>query len=150
NGTALVAGNQSFSLAAQLDPSGVHDIFAQGADITSQLNAGQIGGLLTVRDQKLPALLTGLDTLASGLGNAFNAANAAGFDLNGNNGSNIFSIPSGAGAAGGISVAIADPALIAASSDGSAGSNGNLANFSAIHDRATIAGETPTDYYGNL
>src|SRR5439155_423527 len=41
-------------------------------------------------------------------------------------------------------------ALIAASSDGSAGSNGNLAAFSSIHDQKTIAGETPSNYYGNL
>jgi flagellar hook-associated protein 1 FlgK len=47
-------------------------------------------------------------------------------------------------------VAITDPALIAASSDGSAGSNGNLSNFSAIHDQPTISGQTPSDYYGNL
>ncbi len=150
NGTALVGGNQGFSLSTQLDPSGVQHIFAQGADITSQLNSGQLGGLLEVRDQKIPALLTGLDTLASSLGDAFNVANAAGFDLSGSKGGNIFSVPSGPGAAAGISVAITDPALIAASSDGSAGSNGNLANFSAIHDQATIAGQTASDYYGNL
>jgi flagellar hook-associated protein 1 FlgK len=150
NGTALVAGNQNFSLSTQLDPSGVQHIFAQGADITAQLNSGQLGGLLTVRDQKIPALLNGLDTLASSLGNAFNAANAAGFDLNGNQGGNIFSVPAVPGAAAGISVAISDPALIAASSDGSAASNGNLANLSAIHDQATISGQTPSDYYGNL
>ena len=150
NGTALVAGNQSFSLSTQLDPSGVQHIFAQGADITAQLNSGQLGGLLTVRDRKIPALLNGLDTLASSLGNAFNAANAAGFDLNGNQGGNIFSVPAGTGAAAGISVTITDPALIAASSDGSAASNGNLANLSAIHDQATISGQTPSDYYGNL
>jgi flagellar hook-associated protein 1 FlgK len=47
-------------------------------------------------------------------------------------------------------VAITDPALIAASSDGNAGSNGNLANFSAIHDQAIVSGKTPTTYYGNL
>jgi flagellar hook-associated protein 1 len=150
NGTALVAGNQSFLLNTQLDLSGVQHIFAQGTDITTQLNSGQLGGLLAVRDQSIPELLSGLDTLASSLGNAFNSANAAGFDLNGNNGGNIFSVQSGAGAAAGISVAISDPALIAASSDGSAGSNGNLATFSAIHDQATIAGQTPSDYYGNL
>lgn len=150
NGTALVAGNQGFSLGTQLDPSGVQHIFAQGTDITSQLSSGQLGGLLEVRDQKIPALLNGLDTLASSLGNAFNAANASGFDLNGNQGGNIFGVPSVPGAAAGIAVAITDPALIAASSDGSAGSNGNLANLSAIHDQATIAGQTPSDYYGNL
>jgi flagellar hook-associated protein 1 FlgK len=150
NGTALVAGTQSFSLATQLGSAGVQHVFAQGTDITSQLNSGQLGGLLEVRDQKIPALLLGLDTLASGLANAFNIANASGFDLNGNNGTNLFAAPPGPGAAANLTVAITDPALIASSSDGSAGSNGNLANFSAIHDQATISGQTPSDYYGNL
>jgi flagellar hook-associated protein 1 FlgK len=109
-------------------------------------------GLIQVRDQTIPGLLTSLDTLASGLETAFNSANAAGFDLNGNPGGNFFSPPpaGGAGAAANIALAISDPALIAASSDGSAGSNGNFANFSAIQNQATIAGATPTDFYGNL
>src|SRR5439155_12128520 len=79
-GTALVASTHSLSLATQADVSGVQHIFAQGNDITSQLNSGQLGGLLEVRDQKIPALLTGLDALSAGLANAFNSANGAGFD----------------------------------------------------------------------
>jgi flagellar hook-associated protein 1 FlgK len=151
NGTALVAGTQGLSLSTQTDSSGVQHVFAGVNDITSQLNAGQLGGLLTVRDQKIPALLSGLDSLAAGLATAFNAANAAGTDLNGNVGGNFFvPPPSGSGAATNMAVAITDPALIAASSDGSAGSNGNLANFSAIHDQALVSGETPSNYYGNL
>ena len=71
NGTALVAATHSFSLATQADVSGVQHIFAQGNDITSQLNSGQLGGLLEVRDQKIPALLTGLDALSAGLANGF-------------------------------------------------------------------------------
>src|SRR5207248_2302971 len=49
-----------------------------------------------------------------------------------------------------LAVAITDPALIAASSDGTAGSNGNLAAFASIHEQKIIAGETPSNYYGNL
>jgi flagellar hook-associated protein 1 len=54
------------------------------------------------------------------------------------------------GAASSMALAINDPALIAASSDGSAGSNGNLANFSAIHDQPAFNGETPSEFYGSL
>src|SRR6266498_620342 len=119
NGTALVAGNQSFALTTQPDVSGLQRIFAQGTDITGQVNSGQIGGLLAVRDQKIPALLSSLDTFAAALAIAFNGANAAGFDLNGNGGANIFTSPpaSGQGAAAAMGVAMTDPALIAASSD---------------------------------
>jgi flagellar hook-associated protein 1 FlgK len=152
NGTALVAGTQAFTLTTQPDPSGLEHIFSQGNDVTSQLNSGQLGGLLQIRDHKIPSLLVSLNTLAAGISNSFNAANASGFDLNGHQGADIFVPPaaSGAGAAAGMAVAITDPALIAASSDGSAGSNGNLANFSAIHDQTTFNGETPSDFYGSL
>ncbi len=110
NGAPLVSGNQSFSLSTQLDPSGVQHIFSQGNDITSQLNSGALGGLLAVRDQKIPALLTGLDTLAAGLANAFNGANAAGSDLNGNAGGNFFVAPPVSGQGAAASLAVADVA----------------------------------------
>jgi flagellar hook-associated protein 1 FlgK len=152
NGTALVAGNQSFALTTQPDVSGLQRIFAQGNDITAQVNSGQLGGLLAVRDQKIPALLSSLDTFASALATAFNGADPAGFDLNGNAGANIFTSPpaSGQGAAAAMGVAMTDPALIAASSDGSAGSNGNLANFASIHDQGLTASTTPSDYYSGV
>ena len=152
NGTALVAGTQVFALTTQPDISGHQHIFAQGKDITSQLNSGELGGLLQARDQQIPSLLTSLDTLAAGISSSFNAANAAGFDFNGNAGGNIFVPPpaSGQGAAASMAVAITDPTLIAASSDGSAGSNGNLANFSALQSQNSINGQTPSDFYANL
>ena len=150
NGTALVSGTRSFSLTTQPGASGVQHIFSQGKDITSTLSSGALGGLIEVRDQKIPALLSSLDTLASGLATAFNSANTAGFDLNGNGGGALFTPVAGAGSAANIAVAIIDPSLIAASSDGSAGSNGNLANLSAIQNQTTISGATPITYYGNI
>ena len=56
----------------------------------------------------------------------------------------------GTGAAAGLSVNITDPALIAASSDGTAGSNGNLAVLAAVHDQPVAAGQKPLDFYSNL
>ena len=150
NGTALVSGTRSFALTTQPGASGVQHILSQGNDITSTLTSGALGGLIEVRDQKIPGLLTSLDTLASGLSTAFNNANTTGFDLNGNIGGALFTPVVGAGSAPNIRVAVTDPALIAASSDGSAGSNGNLANFSAIQNQTIIAGTTPTTYYSNI
>jgi flagellar hook-associated protein 1 FlgK len=151
NGTALVAGGQSFALSTQTNASGLHDVYAQGLNITTKLTSGELVGLLQARDQKIPALLTNLDTLAAGLANALNTANKTGFDLNGAAGGNLFVPPplSGVGAAVNLAVQITDPALIAASSDGSPGSNGNVAVLSAVHDQAVAGGQTPTDYYSN-
>jgi len=159
NGTALVIGGQNFALSTQTNASGMHDIYSQGADITAQLSSGELAGLIQVRDQKIPNLLSNLDTLAAGLANNVNAANAEGYTLvqesNGTlqAGGNIFVTPppSGQGAASDMAVAISDPSLIAASSDNTAaGSNGNLANFSAVQDQPIANGQTPTDYYSNM
>lgn len=150
-GATLVADGQSFALSTALDPaSGVQHIYSQGADITGKISGGQLGGLLQARDQTLPAMQTQLDALAGGLVQALNTAHAQGFDLNGNAGGNLFSPVSGAGAAAGMAVAISDPTLLAASSDGTPGSNGNLANLSAVANQAVSNGMTPTESYGSL
>ena len=152
SGTPLVAEGQSFSLDTQVDPSGVNHIFAQGEDITSKITAGTLAGILDARDQEIPQLLGDLDTLASGLSSSLNAAHQAGFDLSGNPGGNLFS-PSpagGSGAAADISVAITDPAKLAASSDGSPGSNGNLTQLLAVQNQAIANGESPTSFYAGM
>jgi flagellar hook-associated protein 1 FlgK len=152
NGSPLVAAGQSFSLTLQTDPTGVQHIYSQGHDITSKLSAGGLAGLLEVRDVKIPSLIFNLDTLAAGVAAAINTANQAGFDLSGTAGANIFVPPpvSAVGAAANLAVAITDPALIAASSDGRPGSNGNVAALIAVHDQTVAGGQTPTDYYSSI
>ena len=152
NGAPLVSGNQSYQLQTQPVASGLHDVFSGSADITSQLTSGQLGGTLAVRDQQIPGILTQLDTLAGTLATAVNGVQAGGFDLNGNPGTNLFNPPpaGNVGAAAGLSVAITDPALIAASSDGTVGSNGNAEKLYALSTQPIIAGQNPTDYYSGV
>ena len=152
NGAPLVIGQQSFQLAAQTMASGLHDVYSQGADITSQITSGQLGGTIQARDQQIPAIQTQLDTLAAGLANSVNTVQTRGFDLNGIAGTNLFNAPpaSGTGAAASLSVAITDPSLIAASSDGTEGSNGNAEALYALSSQAIISGQSPTDYYSGV
>jgi flagellar hook-associated protein 1 FlgK len=152
NGTALVAGSHSSALQATLGPGGVEQVLDDnGEDITSSITGGTLGGAINTRDNVLAGLASKLDTLASQFGTAMNQANASGFDQNGQAGQRIFQLPTtSTDAAAQISVAISDPALIAASSDGSSGSNGNLARFSAIESTALPAGQKPTDTYASL
>ena len=151
NGTPLVAGQQSFQLTTQVAAGGLHQILAGTVDITGLLPSGKLGGLLNSRDTTIPAVLSDLDQLASGLATALNTAHRAGFDLNGLSGTDLFVPPTGvAGAAASVAVNITDPALVAASSDGTSGSNGNLALLSAVHDQAVVAGQKPLDFYSNL
>lgn len=150
SGTALVAGQQSFKLSTQPESSGMQHVYAQGGDITSTIVSGQLGGVLQVRDQQLPAILTQLDTLAAGLANAVNGVQTSGYDLNGNLGTNLFNAPPPAGAAANLAVAITGPALIAASSDGTPGNNGNMEAMYALRNQGVIAGQSPSDYYSDI
>jgi len=152
NGTALVTGAQSSVLTTETGTDGNAQIFANGHDITSSISGGSLAGTIQIRDEEIPNVLGQLDQLATGLSNAVNAANVQGFDLNGSAGGNIFSPPptGTTGTAATMKVAITDPSLIAASSDGTAGSNGNLSNLSAVATASVVAGQTPINFYSNL
>jgi flagellar hook-associated protein 1 len=151
-GTVLVAGAQSFNLSAQTNSTtGYQDIYAQGSDITSTITSGNLAGYLQMRDTEVPALASSLDTLAAGIANAVNTQSTAGFDANGNAGTNFFVAPTGtAGAALNLSVAITIPSQVAASSDGTAGDNGNATAIANLQNQSIVAGETPIGYYAAL
>lgn len=152
NGAPLVTGNQSFALSTQANASGTAQVYSGSNNITDQIVSGDLGGVIQARDQTIPGLLSSLDTLAAGLSNALNTANQAGFDLNGNPGGNLFVPPpaNGQGAAVNMALAVTDPSLIAASSDGTAGSNGNLAVLSGVANQAVAGGATPSAAYANI
>jgi flagellar hook-associated protein 1 len=152
NGVPLVTGQESFQLSTQTNSAGLHDVYSQGNDITSQISSGQLGGTIEARDQEIPAIETQLNTLAAGLANAVNTVQAGGFDLKGAAGTNLFDPPpvSGTGAAASLSVAITNPSLLAASSDGTTGSNGNAEAMYALSSQAVISGQSPTDYYSGV
>jgi flagellar hook-associated protein 1 FlgK len=151
NGSPLVMGNQSFSLQTTTGAdSQQHVLDTSGNDITASIQGGQLGGAIQIRDQAIPSYLNQLNTLASQFSTAFNAAQAQGFDSNGNVGQNFFTTATGAGAATTMTVGINDPKLIAVSSDGSAGSNGNVANLTAALTGTLPSGQTPTQSYASL
>lgn len=153
SGTALVAGQQSFSLSAAPDSSGATHVFSQGKDITSTIVSGQLGGLLAVRDQQIPAIQSQLDNLAASLADSVNSVQTSGYDLNGNatSGVSLFSVPTSlTGAAANVSIAITEPSLLAASSDGTAGSNGNAEAMYALRNQGIISGESASDYYSRI
>jgi flagellar hook-associated protein 1 FlgK len=151
-GTALVVGNQSFDLQTRTSPTtGFHDVFALGQNITASIKGGNLAGDLLLRNQEIPTLQNGLDTLASGIANAVNTQSQAGFDLNGAAGGNIFVPPAAvAGSALDLTVAITNPAKVAASADGTPGNNVNATALSNIQNQTIIGGQTPLIFYSGL
>jgi flagellar hook-associated protein 1 len=157
NGTTLVAGDQVNALSTQVNTAtGMHDVYAQGTDITSQIAGGQLQGLISARDQGIPSAQASLDNLAAGIDSAVNSQQNAGYDLNGDTGADFFtpftpSTPgSNTGAAAVMSVAITNPSQIAASSDGTSGDNGNATALANLQNQPIVGGQTAGDYYSNL
>jgi flagellar hook-associated protein 1 FlgK len=150
NGSPLVVAGHSYTLQASADSTGMQHVYSQGDDITSTMQGGQISGFITVRDQVIPQVVASLNDLAGGLATNFNAAHQGGFDLAGNPGQNFFGTATGVGAAANFSVQITDPTLIAASSDGSAGSSGNLNQLQAVQTQGLPSGTKPLDLYSQI
>ena len=157
NGTLLVAGNKSEALTTQLNPStGMHEIYSQGSDVTSAIAGGQLRGLLNARDEGIPAAQSSLDNLAASLTSAVNQQQNAGYTMAGAKGGDFFTpfTPSAsgsdAGAAATMAVAITNPDQIAASSDGTAGDNGNATALAGLQNQPLVSGQTPAGYYSNL
>jgi flagellar hook-associated protein 1 len=154
NGSPLVTGQQSFQLTTQTNSAGLHEIYSEGNNITSEITSGQLGGTLQARDQAIPSIESQLDTLAAGIANSVNAVQTTGYDLNGNLATNepLFTPPPAntTGAAATLSVAMTDPSQIAASSDGTQGSNGNAEAMYALSTGNSIQGQSPSDYYSGI
>jgi flagellar hook-associated protein 1 FlgK len=157
NGTALVAGDQSFALSTETNSStGFQDVFSQGSDVTSSFTGGQLAGLLEARDQSIPSITSSLDNLAAGIVNSVNTQSLKGYDLAGAKGTDFFqpvvqpTPGSNAGAAENMAVAISDPSQVAASSDGTQGDNANALALANIQNEGVVDGQTATDFYSDL
>lgn len=151
NGTPLVMGSQSYALSTSNNSSGNTQVLdSSGKDITSSISSGDLGGTIQVRDTQIPSLLNSLDTLANQFATAFNKVQTEGYDQNGAAGTALFTVPTTvAGSAAAIALTTTDPTAIAASSDGTSGSNGNVANLTALQTTALAAG-TVTSQASNL
>ena len=152
-GAVLISGGSSVDLQQQ-SIGGVTHLTLAGTDETATLTAagGQIGGLLEARDSDLPAASQALDQLAWTVGNAVNAQQASGVDANGSAGTPIFALSTTVnGAAAAISVAVTDPAGIAAAAPGGGTQDGtNAAAIASLANASITAGASPAGAYASL
>ena len=154
-GQLLASEGSSFQITTGT-VNGLTHFFVGGTDITTALasGGGQIGGLLTARDQSIPTTLASLDQLAYGLATSVNAVNNAGTDLVGDNGNagDIFNAPTQvAGSAHSLQVVLTNTDKIAAAGLGLGTGDGSNALAAAnLATQAIIGGQTPSNYYSNL
>jgi len=152
NGTPLVMGSQSFSLQTTTGSDGFQQVLdSNGNNVTSTIQGGTLGGAIQVRDQVISGYLSQLNTLAGQFAASFNAAQKQGYSPDGAAGQDFFSLPTNtADAASGIGVSLTNASQIATSSDGSPGSNGNVANLSAALTNTLPSGQAPAQAYAGL
>ncbi len=95
-GPTLVTGNDALPLVSTRDASGNYQFSSSASQqaLTSGYRAGKLGGLLSVRDETIPGLQADLDVLAQDLADRTNALTTSAFDVDGNPGVPLFTIPS--------------------------------------------------------
>jgi flagellar hook-associated protein 1 FlgK len=165
NGALLVSEGQAYAITSG-ENNGVTSYYdAQGNDITADLTTGggQLGGILTARDEDIPQVESALNTLAYGLASQMNTLNEGGADLRGSQGGAIFGLPptatmaNPAGSAAGISVVMTDPSGIAAAAWNAISNSGNgpsddtnLLLMAGDANFAMPGGATPTAFFSDM
>ena len=125
-GQSLVLGASvaKLSLAeSSVDPAH-KNILVDGQDISKQITGGELSGTLKFRDEVLEPAQQQLGLVAAGFAVQFNAVHTAGFDLNGNKGTDMFGL-------GAVPVVPAP------------GSTGSIA---VVYDPANTGNLKPSDY----
>lgn len=100
NGMPLVSGDRAYSLESSASPDDPEKTIVSYVDAAgnkmeldeSKLNEGQLAGLFKFRNEDLVSARNQLNQLALQMANKFNEVNAAGYDLSGKQGGDLFSI----------------------------------------------------------
>ena len=129
-GQSLVLGVNAAKLSlaeSSNDPSHLN-ILIEGRDISKQITGGELSGALKFRDEVLDPAQQQLGLVAAGFAIQFNTVHTAGFDLNGDAGTAVFSLGT--------------PVLTVPVTTNSS----NVGSATATYDPLTIGQLTPSDY----
>ena len=157
-GEMLVSEGTSYRLTDGGENGATH-FFLGTKDITLSLasGGGQLGGLITARDQDIPQVLAELDQLAYGISTQVNGVNNSGSDLNGDTGTAadplyIFNQPASVvDSARNMTVVMTDPARIAAAGPAQgSGDNSNARAMAALATMSIVVGLTPSGFYSDF
>ncbi|HZY75597.1 MAG TPA: flagellar hook-associated protein FlgK [Jatrophihabitantaceae bacterium] len=121
-GVTYVDGTTDTAQTLSDDPTSGYAISAldpsTGTTTAITLSGGSAAGSFTTLTSTLPGVQNQLDAVATALATAVNGAQANGYDVAGNAGTDMFSVPTSTGPgsiAAGIQVVMTDPNLVAAS-----------------------------------
>lgn len=151
-GRPLVVGTAVYGLDTTVTgPDGMLAITLNGTDVTAEITGGELGGLLTARDERIPGYIALLDEQAYALAGTINGIHAAGYDLDGNTGQDFFAFsspitgPDGAASALVVDAAIAaDHRRVAAAGTSLPGDNTVARALANARDLEVLDGGTAT------
>ena len=131
-GQSLVLGVSAakLSLAGSSTDPGHKEILIGGQEISKQITGGELSGALKFRDEVLDPAQQQLGLVAAGFAVEFNKLHATGFDLNGDTGTDMFSLGT--------------PVLTIPVTPNS--NNVGSGSVTATYDPLTIGQLTPSDY----
>ena len=151
SGATLVSGDQAYALSSAVSGGGNSVYDSTGADISTGITGGGLGGQLAAQNTDLPPIKSALDALAFRIATAVNLQNQAGQTSAGMPGGAIFAVPASGlapGAAGVLSVIPTSPGAIATAGSGEgATGNTNITALAALQDVTDSSGQTVS---GNL
>jgi len=149
--TPLTLGDKLFPISGDFSGDGPLIRDFEGKDITNQIQAGRVRGLVDLRTSFLPSLLTDLNELAAGLADRINEVLINGVDQNGQTPDlNLFSYDPIAGAAGTLAVTNIEPHQLAAAVAEAPGGNGNALNLAALATARVLNEYTFSQFYGQI
>ncbi|MDY0189097.1 MAG: flagellar hook-associated protein FlgK [Desulfuromonas sp.] len=165
SGLPLVEGGDASTVVANRVAGDVQlTLNMGGSEATLGLDdvGGEIGGMLTVRDEVIPDVQSDLDQLAYTFANEINAIHEAGVDSDGNSGSAFFSYTTSSdpsaeawtGAASTLAVAITEPSEVAVGTilppDNTSGDNTNALAMVALQEQELVDGSTFNEFYSKI
>lgn len=149
--TPLVIGNRTYDIQADFSGPQIRIVSAQGADITNQIHAGKLMGLLHVSNEAMPSYVQDLNTMAQAVADQVNGTLANGLDQNGGAPAvDLFSYDPALGAAATLDVSDLTPQQIAAALPDAPGGNGNALALAALASSKPLNGYSFAQFYGNL
>lgn len=145
----LVIGDREYPISTDVLNDKARILDSDGIEITSDLSSGKLIGLLDVYNNKIPAYLNDLNTLARSFADTVNATLSQGVDQNGNPPlQDLFAYDSNLGSAFTITVNDIGPEQLALSAPGQAGGNSNAIAITGLAKEPAVNNQTFNQFYG--
>lgn len=148
----FIQGDGFYPIQVAQTPAGNAQILGlNGADITSTITTGELGGLMSLHENVLPAFEASLNQLATSFADTVNNTLAGGLDANGNAPlTPLFSYDPAQGEARTLSVNALQPQDLALASAAAPGGNGNALALADLANAKPLNGFTFAAFYGTV